>query len=86
MVLTEIVVRKSLLGIAEIVHLDMILSESRNVTNVATTRLSWRASSARNFERYVTNFAPHKALKSIASGKLIVDEKVIAHCAAANSL
>ena len=32
-----------------------------------------------NFEGYVTQFAPHKALKSIACFKLTFDESVVAH-------
>ena len=34
---------------------------------------------APNFERKVTTFAPHKALKSIACGKLTFDERVVLH-------
>ena len=30
-----------------------------------------------NFEGYVTNCAPHKALKSIARGKLTFDERIL---------
>ena len=33
----------------------------------------------RIFERYVTKFAPHKALKSIPCGKLTFDERVVIH-------
>ena len=32
---------------------------------------------ARKFERYVTKFAPHKALMLIARGKLTSDERVV---------
>ena len=62
-VLTEVVVRKSFLGVDRQVHLNTIRSEARNVTNLATTRMSSRGLLARNSERYVANFAPHEALK-----------------------
>ena len=44
-----------------------------------TARRNTRVSLARKFERNVTKFAPHKALKLIASGKLTYDERVVLH-------
>ena len=41
------------------------------------TRSSSRVSLARNFERYVTKFAPHKVLKLISCGKSIIDGRVV---------
>ena len=34
---------------------------------------------AREFEGHVTKFAPHKALKLIAWGKMTFDERVVLH-------
>jgi len=52
-----------------------ILMQLRTVA----TRWSARVSLPRNFEGYVTKFAPHMALKLIARGKLIFDERVVVH-------
>ena len=38
-----------------------------------------RVSLARNFQRFVTNFAPNKALKQIARGKVNFDERAVVH-------
>ena len=44
-----------------------------------STRWSTRVSLVRNLERCVTSFAPHKALKLIACGKLTFDDRVVLH-------
>ena len=38
-----------------------------------------RVSVARNLERYVTKFAPHKVVKLTSKGKLTFDERVLVH-------
>ena len=45
----------------------------------ASARWSSRLSLPDFFEGYVSQFAPHKALKLIPSGKLTFEERVVAH-------
>jgi len=48
------------------------------VTNASRT-VEYAGFVGRNFDRHVTKFAPRKALKLIASGKLTFDERVVLH-------
>ena len=49
---------------------------------LGSTLWSSGVSLARNFERNMTTFAPHNALKLIAGGKLVSDQRVMLFYAA----